>query len=67
MFHYRWGDWLREDPQLRAQMLAHELHRVKREAYYRDRVHAQAKPGAAGTRPSADPLAAIKSRWGLKY
>ena len=68
-FGYRWGDWLREAPVLREQMMAHGLHRAKREAYYRERVTAFARTGSDRKKPTphADPLEAIKARWGIKY
>ena len=66
-FGYRWGDWLREAPVLREQMMAHELHRAEREAYYCERVTEFARSDRKKPTPHADQFEAIKTRWGIKY
>ncbi len=66
--HGGWLAWEKIPVRRREQLIAHHLHKARRDAYYRERVAKHAK--AAGKKRAKfdyDPLEAIKKNWGAKY
>ena len=57
--HYRWGDWLEESPALRAEMMAHEIHRGLRESWMVDKGGKDGGGGESG-------FAAMKRQMGMR-
>lgn len=71
MRHGGWHAWEQIPAWRREQLIAHELHRSRRDAYYRERVEAHARRNAGKDpnrfSPDHDPLARIKASMGIQY
>ena len=61
--HGGWGAWVKLDPLTRAKLMAHDLHKSRRDGYYRERIAAHARADKKSFSPHNDPLDAIKARW----
>ena len=65
--HGGWPAWQSLPPYMREKLMAHELHKSQRDAYFRERAMEYAKrdkkdAGGMGW----DPLVAMKARFGMK-
>ena len=64
-FHYRWRDWLEEHPQVKAQMMAHELAKGMRDTYNLEQRQAVLERGgrAGGGAKVPPPWESIRAKF----
>lgn len=66
--HGGWHAWQQIPVWRREQLMAHDLHKSRRDVYYRERMSHHARKDKTRDRAfDFDPLESIKKRMGVKY